>query len=350
MKSKTEQYTLRLQYTAEASKFYCRKMEQLIECDKHELRGYIPDGKGGVRSELPATLMYRVDTLMSADGHRLYEFLIEYDTDTPAEGIYYGCRGITVDGYDHVQEIDQFSHEREIVLPEMCRILNNTFPLKDFSHRFKLPDNVDDDTYWLFWITLNEEEDIKKVGVTATSIIRNVFRRYLNGETLPGGELPEKKFEKSSTCFTDETYQSLLKVIQYKRDDKKVDPQRTAEARETFERFLVGAEHQRLIARDPNYPRAWRMQTKDRVDFGRMMIALFEYLYDHGLINKEFKTDDRNETFYVPWTALFKVFLDIDGNVYTTALKTQAMRPTKSKRMEKEKAEWQKVIEDCLKN
>ena len=224
MKSKTEQYSLRLQYTAEASKFYCRKMEKLIERDKHELRGYIPDGKGG-------------------------EFLIEYDTDTPAEGIYYGCRGITVDGYDHVQEIDKFSHEREIVLPEMCRILNNTFPLKDFSHRFKLPDNADDDTYWLFWITLNEEEDIKKVGVTATTIIRNVFRRYLNGETLPGGKLPEKKFEKSSTCFTDETYQSLLNGIQYKRGNKKVDPQRTAEARETFERFLVGAEHQRLIAR-----------------------------------------------------------------------------------------------------
>ena len=228
--------------------------------------------------------------------------------------------------------------------------------------RFKLPDNADDDTYWLFWITLNEEEDIKKVGVTATTIIRNVFRRYLNGETLSGGKLPEKKFEKSSTCFTDETYQSLLKVIQYKRDDKKVDPQRTAEARETFERFLVGAEHQRLIARDPNYSRAWRMQTKDRVDFGRMMIALFEYLYNHGLINKEFKNYECNETFYVPWTALFKVFLDIawtalfkvfldiDGNVYTTALKTQAMRPTKSKRMEKEKAEWQKVIEECLKN
>ena len=77
---------------------------------------------------------------------------------------------------------------------------------------------------------------------------------------------------------------------------------------------------------------------------------LFKYLFDHGLINKEFKSDERNETIYVPWTALFKVFLDIDGNVYTTALKTQAMRPTKSKRMEKEKAEWQKVIEECLNN
>ena len=342
--------SLRLKYTAEASEFYRRKMMGLIERDKHELRGYVPDGKGGIRSELPATLMYRIDTVTSADGHRLYEFLIEYDSDTPAEGIYYGCRGITIDGFDHVQEIEQFRQEREIVLPEMCRILNNTFPLKDFSHRFKLPDNADDGTYWLFWLTLNEEEDIKKVGVTATTIIRNVFRRYLNGETLPGGKLPEKNFEKSSTCFTDETYQSLLNSIKYKNGDNVIDPQLTAEARATFEQFLVGAEHQRLIARDPNYPLAWRMQTKDRVDFGRMMRALFEYLYDHSLINKEYKSNEDNETYYVPWKALFKVFLDIDGNIYKTALKTQAMRPTKSERMEKENNEWKKIIEECLKN
>ena len=108
MNSKADQYSLRLKYTAEASEFYRRKMMGLIERDKHELRGYIPDGKGGIRSELPATLMYRIDSLKSADGHRLYEFLIEYDTDTPAEGIYYGCRGITVDAFNHEEEIEQF--------------------------------------------------------------------------------------------------------------------------------------------------------------------------------------------------------------------------------------------------
>lgn len=350
MKSQTEQYALRLQYTAEASKFYRKKMMGLIERDKHELRGYIPDGKDGIRSELPATLMYRIDTLKSADGHRLYEFLIEYDTDTPAEGIYYGCRGITVDGYDHVQEIEQFRQEREIVLPEMCRILNNTFPLKDFSHRFKLPDNADDDTYWLFWITLNEEEDIKKVGVTATTIIRNVFRRYLNGETLPGGKLPEKSFEKSPIYFTNETYRALIDRIQYERGKKIIDYQKTAKARELFERFIVGAEHMRLIARDPNYECAWRMQREDRVDFGRMMYAFFEYLYNNDLIYKAYKENDYHETFQVPWTALIKVFLDIDGNVYTQAIKGQTARDTTSKRLEKEKAEWKKIIEECLNN
>ena len=81
-----------------------------------------------------------------------------------------------------------------------------------------------------------------------------------------------------------------------------------------------------------------------------MMVALFEYLYNHGLINKAFKTYERNETIHIPWTALFKVFLDMDGNVYTPAMKTQTMRPTKSARMDKEKAEWMNVIKECLKN
>jgi hypothetical protein len=43
------------------------------------------------------------------------------------------------------------------------------------------------------------------------------------------------------------------------------------------------------------------------------------------------------------------VFLDIDGNVYTQAIKGQTFRETKSERMEKEKDEWKKIIEECLK-
>ena len=331
-------------YVAEASLFYESKMLQLVDGDRDKLRASVP----GV--SLPHHLAYKLDSLCSPDGHRMYEFLIEYHTKKPSEGIYYGCRGITLSGFDHAKEIEQFRREREIVLPEMCQILNNTFPLKDFSHRFKLTDNANDNTYWLFWITLNEEEDIRKVGVTATTIIRNVFRRYLNGEALSNGALPEKSFEQEPTCFTHETYQTLLDRIQYVNGDKTIDAQKTAEARAVFERFIIGAEYQRLIARDPNYPCAWRIQRNDRIDFGRMMVALFEYLYNHGLINKAFKTYERNETIHIPWTALFKVFLDMDGNVYTPAMKTQTMRPTKSARMDKEKAEWMNVIEECLKN
>jgi hypothetical protein len=179
------------------------------------LKGYVPDGKEGVRLELLYTLMHRIDTLYSKDGRRLYEFLIEYDVESPSVGIYYGCRGVTVDGFDHTQEIAQFRHDYDMVKTEICRVLNNTFLDKDFSHRLKLTDNANDGTYWLFWITLNEEEDICDVGVNATTIIRNIFKRYLDGEVFSNAELPKKRPKKESMSFTNETFQGLLDNMKY---------------------------------------------------------------------------------------------------------------------------------------
>lgn len=49
----------------------------------------------------PNHLMYKIDTLYSQDGHRAFEFLIEYDVYEPSVGIYYGCKGLTLEGYNH---------------------------------------------------------------------------------------------------------------------------------------------------------------------------------------------------------------------------------------------------------
>ena len=38
--------------------------------------------------------------------------------------------------------------------------LKNTFPGKFFTHRFKPTNNANNHTYWPFWITLHEDEDI----------------------------------------------------------------------------------------------------------------------------------------------------------------------------------------------
>lgn len=138
--------SFRDEYTYQSSESYVNKMKQLLgehstqsgvynlysDNDKNleipvALKGYVPDGKGGVRLELPYTLMHRIGTLHSKDGHRLYEFLIEYDVELPSVGIYYGCRGVTVDGFDHTQEIEQFRHDYDMVETEIRRVLNNTF-------------------------------------------------------------------------------------------------------------------------------------------------------------------------------------------------------------------------------
>lgn len=77
----------RQRFTIESSRFYTHKMLELVNGDEtrmDEMKGAVP----GLL--LPNHLMYRIETLQSQDGHRLYEFLIEYDMKSPGEGIYYG--------------------------------------------------------------------------------------------------------------------------------------------------------------------------------------------------------------------------------------------------------------------
>ena len=70
---------------SEAAKPYESKMLQLVDGDearRGELAGRLLSG-----IEKPDLLMYHVDVLHSHDGHRAYEFLIEYCTNDPSVGI-----------------------------------------------------------------------------------------------------------------------------------------------------------------------------------------------------------------------------------------------------------------------
>lgn len=370
--------SFRNEYTYETSKRYVEKMQKLL--GKHStqsdvynlyfdndkkleipvaLKGYVPDGKGGVRLELLYTLMHRIGTLHSKDGHRLYEFLIEYDVELPSVGIYYGCRGVTVDGFDHTQEIEQFRHDYDMVETEIRRVLNNTFLDKDFSHRLKLTDNANDGTYWLFWITLNEEEDICDVGVNATTMIRNVFKRYLDGEEFSNVAVSEKQLKKERMCFTNATYNALLAKMKYYDShirigktyyDKIENKEKTKEAQELFKCFLEKAQQKRIMIKDPSYECAYRVLLaidKDEclnADFVRMMYAFFDYLYDKKLFNKK-----ENETYInLPWENFRKVFLDKDGNTFPESIKTQLNSIKKSYNFETEIETLKEVISGWL--
>ena len=362
--------SFRNEYTYEASKHYVEKMQKLL--GKHStqsdvynlyfdnekkleipvaLKGYVPDGKGGVRLELLYTLMHRIDTLYSKDGHRLYEFLIEYDVESPSVGIYYGCRGVTVDGFDHTQEIAQFRHDYDMVKTEICRVLNNTFLDKDFSHRLKLTDNANDGTYWLFWITLNEEEDICDVGVNATTMIRNVFKRYLDGEEFSNAELSKKRPKKESMSFTNETFQCLLDNMKYYHFGGKIEnKEKSKKAQELFKRFLKKAQQKRIMIKDPSYECAYKVlhaidkEECGNADFVRMMYAFFDYLYSKELFYKK-----ENKTYIeLPWEDLRKVFLDKDGNAFPESIKTQLNSIKKSYNFETEIETLKEVISGWL--
>ncbi|MCQ2309854.1 MAG: hypothetical protein MJZ78_07760 [Bacteroidales bacterium] len=296
-------------FIAEASEFYEDKMLELGT--REELHASVPC------VDLPEHLCYNPFSIKSDDGHRMYQFLIEYHTRRPSEGIYYGCRGITLKGHDHSEEIKQFRDDWRNVKAELCTVLNNTFPKKDFSHRFKMTDNANDQTYWLFWISLGEDEDIREVGVRAITIIRNVFGRYLKGEKFVSKNMPCKKLN-DETAFTNECYDELVSKIRFSRSGNDV---KTEISRMMFRRFMENAEKQKFITRNENYEKAWQTSLSN-VEFARMLGALFVFLNDMKVEGRE-KKKIENKT-PIPWSSIDKVFLNKDGLAFNgNILKTQ---------------------------
>lgn len=146
--------------------------------------------------------------LISLDGTRAYEFVIEFSINDPNVGIYYGVKGLTLKG-DHYDQIDSFvkdfwgmgmedlikhginkndecpqkakrnkcpKNKVETVRDLIAKYLNATFPGKDFSQRFMFTDNAWDHTFWPFWIASEPEEDIVWETARAVSIIRRIYK------------------------------------------------------------------------------------------------------------------------------------------------------------------------------
>ena len=278
----------RERYTTQSSKFYRDKMMDLVggkEERLSELRGYVHD------VELPNHLMYRVDTLYNPDGYRFYEFLIEYNVKKPAEGIYYGCRGLTKEGFDHDHAVKLFQQEWNEIEDRLRQVLNNIFPEKDFSNRFKMTDNANTNTYWLFWISLYEDEDIKEVGLAATRIIRDVFKYYLrNREWFTDHPLPESnpKTIVPKTAFYNKNYEALLEEVKDK---------------EKFKKILLHFEEEGWIEVSPFYEKAWIFkgtgEHRQNVDF----IQIIKILQEKGFFLKK----------NIPWTLIQATLLNSDG-------------------------------------
>ena len=301
-------------YTEEASEFYKTKMLRLGTMD--ELRGSFH----GI--DAPNHLMYKIDTLYSQDGHRAYEFLIEYDVYEPSVGIYYGCKGLTLEGYNHEKEIERFNTEWVQIKGLVCTILNNTFPGKNFSRRIKCTDNANDNTYWPFWITLNEEEDIKEVGIRALTIIRNVYKCFLDGKEITKKELPSVKYNPDLTSFTKDAYKRLLqKFFIYKRASKGkvINEELTTKNVHLFETFMRNAELRRIFYKDPNYEFAWQTQELSNSDFIRLITAFYQYMVDNEMLKSKGGTGVAN----VPWKELSGVILSSDGIPFAESLRTQ---------------------------
>lgn len=237
--------------------------------------------------------------LISRDGNRGYEFLVEFDLKDTSYGIYYGCRGLILGG-DQEDQINRLLGEWKSLSPEIRTVLNNTFENIDFiEERFQPTNNANNRTFWPFWITLYKGEDILKVAARATKLIFRVYRDFIisgRPAELPSRE--KKSADLGRTRYTEDAYQSVLKSIKER------------EKRERFQHFLRRAiqEDVRLLEMDPHYEKAWRVRGDRSND--SLSFILEELCVEIGLCRPK---KDGGVATTIPWSLFVPILLSSEG-------------------------------------
>ena len=309
---------------AEASKPHESKMLQLVggdETRRAELTGRLLSG-----IEKNDLLMYHVDVLHSHDGHRAYEFLIEYCTNDPSVGIYYGCRGFTKKQYSHAKEIQQFRREFAELKDELIQKLNRKFLGKDFTYRLLPTDNTDSKTYWLFWIQLQPDEDINGVALTATTLIRDIFAKHLG---IAPNSSQESEKQSPAISFYDQLLRKCVSPSAYDHS-------------QMFATIIRYLEADGIIVREVGETNVWRFmgapKHDTKADFARLMHIIFtKYIHP-----KELRVD--NNMKLVPWTQIRTVFIGKEGSAFKDEIRTQYQRVNESKEIF-----WNEMISKYLK-
>lgn len=246
---------------------YLDRMARLDECEKNFLHD---NTFHNIDSGHHIAYKYKVGKngetmLVSKDGKRGYEFLLEFDKEDFGYGIYYGCRGLILDG-DQEEQINRFITEwEECGLKEMVSTaLGNTFDTIDFNDRFQLTTNANNRTFWPFWITLYENEDIIEVGARATGLIGRVYRDFIEDNHRHISESPcsiSPKVNRTSaristkTSFTEAAYIGIIDEI-HKISRRECLPEEKQV--KIYERFIRYGLERRFLVRDSRYELAYR--------------------------------------------------------------------------------------------
>lgn len=270
----------------------------------------------------PRYISHKVATLLSADGHRQYDFLIEYDIYNPSQGIYFGCKSTTLPNFDHKREIDNTLADWQQAQPYVTLRLNNVFIDKDFSFRYKATDNDTDQTFWPFWISLYEDESPKDVAVRALKIIAGVYDELISGRLSSLNVCQKTKSDSTTvrTAFTRDAYDNFIHKIEKYICEVSPHNHMSTNAelgRRFMENFLANAESRRLIHRAPNYEFAWKMDaTLTDVDFKAMFKAIIKELQNYLGISG-MKT---------PWNDVIRLFMHSDERPYKLQVKTLSIQ------------------------
>ncbi|MDE6009425.1 MAG: hypothetical protein K2G90_09485 [Muribaculaceae bacterium] len=259
-------------------------------------------------------MMYVNSVLDLSDEGRIYEFLIEYDIYNPSQGIYLGCKSVTLPGFAHELQIEHASADWEKIRPFALRRLNNVFVNKDFTFRLRQPDNDHNGTFWPFWISLYEDEDPRKVGCKVLDILYNVYKDFLSGrlqEKVPHIITP--KILDVETAFTNEAFRDLEETVKNNIRKKTSNTVFPDMGWEMITKFLSSAESEGWFQPMVGYEKAWSIQNNfSDVDFNFIIKHLFEKIAEKLNLSR----------LSPPWGALIKVFMRKDETPYKSQVKT----------------------------
>ena len=234
-------YKKQAEFIHEFTQFYLDKMKQLVKA-----KGFVRDDIKGDFYHI--IYRYRPDDadkpFKSIDG-RDYDFIIEYHRGKPSEGIYYGIKGEVKSG-DMEEQCEQFRCEWPNIFMkdknelqeiydgsrgtdifwgynfqlELTEILNNTFPWKNYLKCYKPTDNIWEQRYWLFWVTLNDDEDIIDVAARAVKLMAKTFERcIIKKEEYKAPEDKKNESKKNpqlqKTAFTKEPFGELIEKLNH---------------------------------------------------------------------------------------------------------------------------------------
>ena len=310
-------YKKQAEFVHEFTQFYLDKMKKLTEAEgfvREDIKGdfnhiiyrYRPGG-----AEKP---------FRSVDG-RDYDFVIEYHRNKPSEGIYYGVKGEVASG-DLEEQCGNFrkewpnifmkEHKNRDSLSDLQKattdILNDTFLWKDFLKCFKPTDNFSQKRYWLFWITLNDDEDVNSVAALAVKLISKSFEEYLWKKTVfvdrenekHKGRGRPKKWDKKDIYlripyFSNEAYNKLCEAYYGKR--------------EKIEEWIEKLETNEIIRKENLYEKCYRLNI-DSKDF------IHDYVKnssnDKNIESPFIIVKQKKKMYY--YDLLDRLFLQKDGN------------------------------------
>ncbi|MDY2703043.1 MAG: hypothetical protein SOV38_02525 [Prevotella sp.] len=310
-------YKKQAEFIHEFTQFYLDKMKKLVAAE------------GFVREDIKDDfyhIIYRYrpkdsnKPFHSIDG-RDYDFVIEYHRGKPSEGIYYGIKGEVTSG-DLEEQCEKFrkewpnifmkEHKNRNSLSDLQKattdILNDTFLWKDFLKCFKPTDNFSKRRYWLFWITLNDDEDVISVAALAVKLISKSLEEYLwkkidfvdrENEKRKGRGRP-KKWDKKDIYlripyFSNEAYDKLCEAYYGER--------------EVIEEWIEKLETNEIIRKENLYEKCYRLNIDSKV-------------FIHDYVKKSSNNENIKSPFIIVkqkkkmyyYDLLDRLFLQKDGN------------------------------------